>query len=569
MANVQTNTVKPGFSSSFGSNPFNSAIQGKINPPALQPIPKPTKMSMASSANITGIQPFNPSSVNLRSGGTLSGTQTGTQNTRGMINTGTSNTNPSTASPTVASFIGGANTKLPSDTPPPPLNYIPNAGADIPPPPQNPDRSNTIPVNSGTNPYINSVNTQENYATGQGNPAVNTATGGLQGIAQNQTPAVTEAYKRMTDFQKQDPFLMAAAMSNPNLTAQLASGQGQILGNQLAGEEQGLSNSYNAAITGQGQQINAGTAAGQMAQAQQGAQIGAAQNVGGLTQPQAGASFYGSPVTGNVVGTGGVGGTGNQLIDTNVQQALDMVKNNNASVNDPQVQKLLSISPLAQQAFNRVMQSGGGYNPTAQSASVQQNMTQGQQYQGKAADLNTNLTQMRKVTAPILDLMNRSGLNQQDNPFFNASINEYSSQLHDPSAQAALKSGMAEIKTYVSNILGTGGDLTPTAVTEMVNSFDAGNFTASQLNSFLQNLDNYGQARLQGFQQTSSGSYGGSRGYTGSQANPSAQATIPTPNPPTSITTNNPVKQGLIGGALRALGGIEGLITGIASKILR
>lgn len=306
---------------------------------------------------------------------------------------------------------------------------------------------------------------------------------------------------------------------------------------------------------------------------QQGANANAvaqgAESLAGKVAPVAGATFFGSPLSGGVVGEG------NGLISGNVSKALELVKAG-ADPKDASVQSLLSgLGPIAQNQFTTGVQAikGGTYNPTATSAIVQQNNAQGQDYQKKSLDLGTTLDQLNNVTKPIVSLIQGAGLNQENNPFFNKSLNEYSAQLKNPAAQAGLSAGIAEVKNYVSQILGSGGDLTPTAVTDLTNSFDPGNFTAQQFTDFMKMVDNYGQIRKAGFDTSSTGSYGGQSGFTGTPANPSSTSVIPADNPSAGIPgSSNPVAQGVVGGAMQLLGGIEGIITGVAgaaSKILK
>jgi len=127
---------------------------------------------------------------------------------------------------------------------------------------------------------------------------------------------------------------------------------------------------------------------------------------------------------------------------------------------------------------------------------------------------------------------------------------------------------MADVKTYTAQILGSSG-LNPTEVSATVNSFDPSLLTGGQLTSFLSNLTNLGQIRLQPLQQTSASSYGGQTGYVGTPATPSTTSSVSPDNPQSSVTNNNPVIQGLIGGGINAVGGIESLFNGLAGKLLQ
>lgn len=380
------------------------------------------------------------------------------------------------------------------------------------------------------------------------NSAYSGATSGLLNIGTNGSQAYNQAVQNLADFNTQLAKQYGNIESEP-IPLQFQQGREQVIARQAASEQ--------AALQG----------AVQQQQTQQGQQIGALSALGGLGT-QTVATPYGTPVY-----SFGQSGLLNPQVSGNlnssVAQAVQLFQNG-ADPNSSAVQALVTPFGLGgTTAFTTALQQvqNGTYNPTAASAIAAQNASQGQTYQGKATELNTTLSQLNNVTAPIMSLINGAGLNQQNNPFFNQSINTYQSQLTNPAAQASLKAGMAEIDTYVSQILGSGGDLTPTAVTQLTASFDPGNFTASQLQAFLTNLDNYGQARLQGYQQSEAGSYGGATGYSGATANLSPNSVIPPNNPASGVTSNNPVIQGIVGTAMGSLESIINAVHGVASTI--
>lgn len=518
-SSVKPKISQPTFGSGFNTTTpsMSSALQGKINPSPLSPIkPKITLPGNYLSPQVKAKSPTAP-----------------------VTPPATGYSNP---------FLGGGGSNTGGQT----------IQSPAPPAPTSNLSPRPVDYSSQEDPYQKSVRALAN--TSQGNPTSNAAATGLLGIAQNGSNDVRQMTQNIKGLQQ----TQAEIANNPNVASEVASGRGQALTGQIQAAQTGLSN----ALQGQGQQITAGTNAGSIGNTQQSNQIGALSSAGGLAAPQAGASFFGSPTSGGLVGgnTGAGGATGNPLVDSSVQAAIAKYKAG-GNINDARA----SISSLGQPALNAFDQAinGGSYNPTGLGAAANQNAAQGSTYQGKAADLNTNLTQMKTVTAPVLSLLQKADLNQQDVPSFNGSINEYQSQFLNPANQASLKAGIAELKTYVSNILGTGGDLTPTDVTKMVNSFDPGNFTRQQLSDFLDNLNNYGQARLQGFQQSSQGSYGGNMGFTGASANPSTEAKVSPNTYSDSGLQNSPIGQGLVGGAMNALGGIENAIKGIAGSILK
>lgn len=115
------------------------------------------------------------------------------------------------------------------------------------------------------------------------NQSAITSQQGLQNIATNQTPQVINAQKDYNQFAQSSPYMLAA-QHNPNVAADVASGRsallGQTFGAVLGAKAQGVQNALGA----QGQQINAGQNAGNMALDTQGQQITAGVNAGNLGQ---------------------------------------------------------------------------------------------------------------------------------------------------------------------------------------------------------------------------------------------------------------------------------------------
>lgn len=426
------------------------------------------------------------------------------------------------------------------------------------------------PITQPTQPTQYQTSTKEQTAIGKGEGAGNPSIyqQWLQGLTSKQTPEVEQAQKQYSDFAKASPMILSDVRNNPNVAAEVSVGRGQALGQTLSAEQQALAQGVTNALAGQSQQIGAAEQAGQLGLTQQGQQISALQNVGGLTKPEAGAAFYGSPETGNVVGTGGVGGTGNNLIDNAVSNAVGMIKSG-ASTSDAMA-TLSTLGQPAQQAFiNQMRQYDLNWNPTASNAIAQQNMTQGATYQQQATQLDTGLKQLDIISTGAIDFLNKSGLNNQDNPFFNKAIKEYMSELRNPADVKTVNALMGDIKKYTGQILGATGEINPTRIGEINDTFDPSNLNPQQLTTFLANLKTLGANQLSVLQKQSTSSYGNTGGYQGTNATANTNLQTTTPNAPSNLNTENAITQGLIGGGMSIVGGIEGLFTGLASKILQ
>lgn len=377
------------------------------------------------------------------------------------------------------------------------------------------------PSSTSGSPFINSVNTQQNYASGAGNSEVNKSVSGLQNIAQGQTPEVRDAYNNIKNFNQQTP-LLESTQANIPMAAVISTGRGQILGNQLSGISQGLSNTYGAAVQGEGQQISAGTNAASAAQNQIAQQQSSAANVGSLTQPQSGAAFFGSPVTGETVGNGGIGGS--NLVNTGVGQAIQQARNGA----DPVALRNQLVSQFgapAGVAFDQAM--GGGYNPTASSASAQQTASQGAMTGGQAYALETASKQIETLKPLMINVLQKSGINPRDEALMNGPINDYIAQLHNPEASAAYNAMVNELSNFSSQILNAGTALTPTGVTAATELQDPSRLSLNQIGDYLGTLGDIATNKLSVLQGQAQAS-----GYTGYAGNPV--------NPVTSTNVSNP-----------------------------
>lgn len=467
----------------------------------------------------------------------------------------------------------GSNATPPVQTPPPaptgtPFANTVNAGVGAS---ANSYGQGTSNVNSGTGMTMNAVNNP--------NSNIATAQNGLLDIAQNQTPEVKNAQGEFANFSKANPYLVGNVGNN--VAAEVASGRGQILGNELGKEQEALAQNVQNALQGQGQQITAGTAGGGQALTQQGNAITGGTNIAstgttqqgagitglgtqaGLIKPEANASYFGSPLSGDVVGGG------NNLISTNVQQALQLVQNG-ASVNDPQVAKLLSISPQAQQAFNSAMLNGGTYNPTNQAATAGQNAAQSVNYQQQATDLDTQIKNLDNVSTLATNFLgSKDFLNPNEVPDINAGIGTYIGKFIDPAAKLQYNAIIGDISKFTSSILSTNTGQIPTAVTQQLQSFDPSTLNKAQLIPYLQTLKELGGNQLSVLQsQQNNSANQGSGAYTGT---PTSVNTEPVATPKSTVSggsqITNPYVQAAIGTGLNLWNGATAIIGGLATKL--
>lgn len=206
----------------------------------------------------------------------------------------------------------------------------------------------------------------------------------------------------------------------------------------------------------------------------------------------------------------------------------------------------------------------GGIANATKWAIAQQNMAQGQNYQGQAQELSNALQAMAPLGQKLTGFMTQTGLNPAETPILNQQINKIDSQLH-PDAVATMNAAISDIRSYAIQILGSQSGANPTDVTASVSSFDFGNFTPVQLNTLFKNLENMGTVRLSQAQSASQAGYvanltGGGAAAQGMTA--IDQGSLNTGGKTPSTDTNN---------VLKALGGIGlsagGAIAGLAGDI--
>lgn len=418
-------------------------------------------------------------------------------------------------------------------------------------------------------PFTDSLKTQSAYSKGAGNTAVNTSQSGLQGIAEGQTPQVVKAQEDYNKFAQQNPY-MIAAQSNPNVAADIASGRSALLGQTFGDVLQAKQAAVTNALGGQGQQITAGTNAGNLAQGQQNEQITAAQNVGNLASPVAGATYFGNPVTGGLQGanTGTGGTTGNPLIDTSINNAMNIIARGGSTTDA--INSLVG-GDLAKQAFTTAMQRmDPNWTPTSSNAIAQQNMAQGQDAQGQANDLNLSLRQLDTVADLADDFLTKNNfLNSSNNKEINSAINTYIDTFA-PQVKAQYEATMADISKFTSSILATNRGGIPTDVSEAMRTFDPHNLSAPALKEYLGYLKQLGDNQLSNLQENVKSNYGTSGPFVGSKT--STNVTAPTNNfSPDQMKVLNADKktQIMLGGIAELAGGIKNFVKGAATAILK
>lgn len=223
-------------------------------------------------------------------------------------------------------------------------------------------------------------------------------------------------------------------------------------------------------------------------------------------------------------------------------------------------------SPLTGVAASAAAGQQQGIQAATNWAIAQQNMAQGANYQGQAQAISGALQTLAPVQAALTPYMSANNLDSQGQPFYNQQINAINAQ-SNPAAYATMQAAVSEARSYAIQILGSQSGANPTDVTNSVNSFDFSNFTPTQLNTFLDNLNALGQYRLSEAQAESQAGYG-------------ANATVGTPAQGATATPGAPLESGganslnnlsdpvkaILGGTVNITGDVLNTLAGSASS---
>lgn len=352
-------------------------------------------------------------------------------------------------------------------------------------------------------------------------------------------------------------------------TTPVAQGRGAVVAQTTAAQQNAVTQGANMELAGNQQTLSAqgqaqsgyGTAAGQALTGQGQAQS-ALSNATGYAAPDANTSFYGDPLS------GGIYGQGNNLVNQGISQAFQQASSGGNPVT-LRAQILSQYGAPAAQAFDRMVMAskGGGYNPDAASAQVQQNTAFGQQTQGAAQSLNLALQSLKPVQQFATNFLSQSGINPTDAPVYNQPINQYISTLGNPAAATQWESIKNEIKTYANQILSSKQSANlPTTQDEQLAAQDPGNLSAKGLQAVFNTWDTLGGTNVGVLNNASQQAYGGSSGYTGKTPGFSQGIAPATPANSPGAGITNPLGQfgaGVGIDAAQAIGGIPaGVITG-------
>lgn len=421
--------------------------------------------------------------------------------------------------------------------------YAPNNGLAVSDPVQNvstsPSMTNTSASAGVPGYWQNALSAQRAIATGQGNPAVNKAVtslqgqttinpaltdiSGLQGIAANQTPDVIKAKEDYARFSKASPYMLSDVRGNPNVAADVSVGRGAVLGANLAAEQQALASNVANALTGQGQQITAGQAAGNLGLTGQAQQITAANEAGGLGLTGQGQQIsalgnitnataptqipygvqYGTPeqlMAGNAAGGGGALNPIN-----NVQSLAQQVINGQISPSQAYAmggsvqnwQGLLNSEIQKQKPGFNTAQAEGNYSARQSNTQTQGTapIQAGASGFGQATQDTNNLKLQVNNVESLGNLLVSTGAGQNINPLqfapANQLVNDFKTSL-STEGQIRFNSSLAAFAGVASQLLANSSGQIPTDVSNNIAKIANGTITMGALRGLVD------QARLEG-----------------------------------------------------------------------
>lgn len=359
------------------------------------------------------------------------------------------------------------------------------------------------------------------------NPIATTAANNLNalGLGGNNSPEVQAAIKDLQDLQAK----YAGNTKNIASTAGFLTQQGgeQALQNSQYSTLLGAAQSrLQNALTQQGQQISASSAAGGLGNQSQGLQQSALGTAIGANAPVSQFGLLTNPTTGQIVG--GNGSNAQQLMNTSLQKAVQLYNSGAANFNDA-----LSISGLSQfgNLGNSLLSSAlgnnsGGFNPTSQATSVATNQSNLANTIGQGFSVNQGLQQIDAIQPVIEDFLKSSGVNPFDAQIYNGPVSDYLSSIGKSAVIPQWEAQMGDLRNFTSQLLSSGYGGTPTGVQESTLKQDPSNLSYAGMQAYLQTLKDLGGNRLNVLQNTQNAL--GGTGYTGA--------------PATKVTSTKPVK---------------------------
>jgi len=354
-------------------------------------------------------------------------------------------------------------------------------------------------------------------SAGQGTSPVAPSVQGLQSLAAvnpaNSGPGVSgydTAVENLANFESGLQTELGNTGRQP-IPMPFIQGQQQVIGEQNQGILAALSNAVSQAQTGVqlgetgvGLQETGLNEAGTLANAGQTTKQNALEEAAAATQPVAGATFFGTPETGGMVGTGSA--------DMASAVALQAEKLQNGTT-DP-ASAAAALAAYGQPGINALQQALGANfsipGATGSAAATESNTelsgtatptAESSIYQQALSDYSNLQTYTQNVdgfgqllTSGMTD-SSGNAINPTSDKYTNMTIAAFRNELSSPS-QAQFDSTLAALRAKVSGMLSIGGSETPTQLTTDANSIINGSAPVGTLQATLDRIQQEGQTLL-------------------------------------------------------------------------
>lgn len=216
----------------------------------------------------------------------------------------------------------------------------------------------------------------------------------------------------------------------------------------------------------------------------------------------------------------------------------------------------IQVSPGTSVVNPTNMQEGfSGLGGLTGLAVANQNIKQYQGFSDQATALSNTLDTLKTSGASTVQQLRSSGINLTNSPAANKIAMNYWKN-SNPQAYSTYVDGINNITNQASNMIASQTGQTPSSVTDAINSLDIQYLSPDQLQGFLQNIDTYGQIKLNGFQESAKQALAGNSG---------ASPTPDTGTPATSNTTLNPGSN--VSPAVAGAGAASDTVTGLIGDL--